>query len=659
MEAPERSIYKIPVYPTDTRAMRLYCGPVRKWDLRKTPTGPMFGPRKDDVELVEELCLRYWGCWGPVAASSERGDGSGRGEVLNSPWLPDGLEKDQQDALLEWFVQNNNLPLQPNNAPPQETEWLSEKRAAPYLAWNVCPRAALHLFPSTCPSAMMGKAFPPGDCLAYDRSTIHAQGNYNEDGSGHARLSSAPASELGESHPEHFIFNAGGRVQSLAWAPTNTASNPVLSLLAVAVVPHDDPAAEIRTADGETEDMRREPEKLGSLQLWWLPLYTGSRPRQKETDYLPRMHRLCCFSWGWPRRMEWCPVTPPEAAVPFLLALLTEDGIVRVIEVAKSHAHRTTYENIIQPLATLGFPDEPTIRATCMSWVGVNRIVVGYHDGSIALWSIRPQMVVLRLPALPGAVQDVCSAYPSLPYLVAVRPVEGFFRLIDLRRPSSEHTFHPSPVAGIRGNLIGWAEHLQGFVSAAPANSPLNNSLDFLHHRHFPLPRRVIATSRESPPTSLAVGKVHPFALVGTADGKVWIANLPDIVFPSPGSMDHAQLALSSEFRPTPTPAPVTVQGSGPSQELRLLGGVAYSTWAASADHRTRPAPKKTAVARPVSDSDEEGGADTGEGSLGIVVHEGLTAVTSIAWHPSYEFGTWGVIGFASGLVLVKNLGLD
>ena len=313
----------------------------------------------------------------------------------------------------------------------------------------------------------------------------------------------------------------------------------------------------------------------------------------------------------------------------------------------------------MQPMATLSLPDEPAVQATCMSWVGVNRIVVGYHDGSIALWSIQPQMAVLRLPAYFGAVQDVCSAYPSLPYLVASRPVDGLCRLIDLRRPNSEHTFHPNPVASIRGNLISWSEHLQGFVSAAPVNSPLKNSFDFLHYRHFPLSRKVFATSRESPPTSLAVGKVHPFALIGTADGKVWIANLPDIVFPSRGSIENAQLALSSEFRPPPVPVAIQRSGQG-LEEFNLLGGVSYATWAASTKHSTRLAKSSTAASKPVShNSDDEDGQDTGEGALGIVVHEGPAAVTSLAWHPSYDFGTWSAIGFASGLVLVKNFGLD
>ncbi|CAK7236187.1 hypothetical protein SCUCBS95973_009522 [Sporothrix curviconia] len=570
MEAPDRSVYKIPPYPQDSRATRVYSGPVRKWDSRKAPIGPIYGPRHDDIELFEEIRARYQGCRCPVAAPfGDSGDGGdSHGEVLDSPWLPDGLEKDQQAALLEWFVRDENVLPRPDGHP-----------------------------------------------------------------------------DVDKTHPEHFIFHPGGKVLSLAWAPLADASSSIPSLLAVAVVPHDNPAS----GDKLSEEMMgaegtKENERVASIQFWWLPLYRGKGPSPNGFDHLPKMFRLSCFSWGWPKRMEWCPVKPNDPTMLSFLALLTEDGIVRVIKVKKSHVHKTTY-------------DEPTIQATCMSWVGVNRIAVGYSDGSIALWSVRPQMVVVRLPAHAAAVQDICSAYPSMPYLVASRPVEGFLRLIDLRRPSSEHTFHPSPVASIKGDLLGWSEHMQGFASATPFNSPLNNSLDFLHYRHFPLPRKFFASSRESPPTYLAIGKVHPFALVGTSDGKVWMANLPDIVFPSHDSMWNAQLVLSSEFRPPP--APVAVPAAGWGQDSTLLGGVMYSTWANSAEHSAGRVRGKAAASRPVSDnSDDEGEPEASEGSLGIVIHEGPTAVTSVAWHPNHDYGTWAAIGFASGLVLVKNLGL-
>lgn len=304
----------------------------------------MFGPRMNDVELIEELCARYRSCWGPVAAPPKDDEGNGRGEVLNSPWLPDGIEKSQQDALLEWYIKYGNLPLQPNGAPPQETEWLSEKKAAPYLPWNACPRAALHLFPSTCPATLIGKTFAPGDCSAYNRSAILAYGKYKVEDLEHSSLPPVPEQDSNVSHPEHFIFHPGGRVLSLAWAPTNTTSNSMLSLLAVAVIPHHDPASENRPSEDEMNGNGvEEPDRIGSVQFWWLPLYKRNSPPRRGSESLPKMHRLSCFSWGWPKRMEWCPVTPPDAALPFLLALLTEDGIVRVIQVTRSHSHRTTY----------------------------------------------------------------------------------------------------------------------------------------------------------------------------------------------------------------------------------------------------------------------------------------------------------------------------
>ena len=348
MEAPERSIYKIPHFPQDSRATRVYSGPVRKWDSRKAPVGPIYGPRNDDVALFEELRARYRGCRCPVPAPLASLEGAGHGEVLDSPWLPDGLEKEQQAAHREWYIKY----VTDNASSDKETDWLSERKAAAYLPWNVSPRAALQLFPSTCPPHMIGKIFTPGDCSAYNRSVMFGLGRYNSE----SLSEGAPVPPLPQpdatnnAPPEHFIFHPGGKVLSLAWAPssnTSSTSSSVPALLAVAVVPQDDSAS----ANGSSEDVlagegtrTNKSERTGSIQFWRLPLYRGKAPPAVEgSDYLPRMYRLSCFDWGWPRRMEWCPVKPHDATMPSLLAVLTEDGIVRVIKVTKNQFSRTTY----------------------------------------------------------------------------------------------------------------------------------------------------------------------------------------------------------------------------------------------------------------------------------------------------------------------------
>lgn len=320
-------------------------------------------------------------------------------------------------------------------------------------------------------------------------------------------------------------------------------------------------------------------------------------------------------------------------------------------------------------MATLDLSEEPTVYATCMSWVGINRIVVGHTDGSITLWSIHPEMMLLRCPAHATAVQDICSAYPSNPYMVASRPVEGLSRLIDLTRPSSEHTFHPNPVAGVQTNLLGWSEHMQGFVSASPSNSPLNGKLDFMPLRHYPCTRTIFPHIGGSTPTCLAVGKVHPFVLVGAACGSVWVCNLPDDVFPSNKNRLPRCLVLSSEFRPKQAddkrdifcavllnleqkiefqyPKKVSMEISGPSEGAN------------SVDNEGQEEEEEEGSDIEEEEEEDEGGADgetAHEAVGGFVVHEELTAVSAVAWNPSIEYGTWCSIGLSSGVVLIRDM---
>ncbi|CAK7205184.1 hypothetical protein SEUCBS139899_007949 [Sporothrix eucalyptigena] len=653
MPSPPRSIYKIPPYPQDSRATRVYGGPVRKWDSKKVHHGSVFGPRSDEIELFEELRSRYEGCRCPAAIplrtpddalSEDRND---RGESLESPWIPRNWEFHRQQNLFNWYLKHANTF--------KETERITGEEASSYLPWIVSPKADLHLFPTATPVQCQGMTLVAGGCAAYNDDEMLGPGRYDR---GTPEDDTVDLENIDEIPDRDFIFNAGGKVLSLAWAPLPDLTDHQYCVLAVAVVPHEDRSSEPGSSGAMVDDDDVKPkEKNGSIQIWRIPLKREGYPLPGD-DLLPRMYRLYCCPWGWPKRMDWCVNKPNDPAMASLLAVLFEDGIVRVFKVPRQSVHEMRYEKVTRPLATLSLPNEPTILATSLAWMSFSTVLVGYTDGSVVNWAIgsTKAMATSRIPVHGSAVQDLCLASPSMHHLVVSRPVEGFIRLIDIRRPSSEHTFHPNPVAGIKNNLLGWSDHMQGFVSATPFNSPLNNSIDFMHYRHFPVARKVFASSREGPPTCLAASIVHPFVLVGTADGKVWIVNLSDTLFPSPDSAEDALLVLSSEFRPPPEQEPDSGSGDAQGPRSTLLGGVAYTSWPNGTQQSAKSVKGRNTASGLVDNSDDDAEPEEGEGSLGIVIHEGATAVTSIHWHPNADYGTWCAIGFASGLVIVKNL---
>ncbi|ERS97010.1 hypothetical protein HMPREF1624_06337 [Sporothrix schenckii ATCC 58251] len=648
---PPRSAYKIPAYTHENRTMRLYAGPLRKWDRRQALVNTVYGPRADNIRLFWDLQIRWQRCMYPKPLRQDDVEpGNTRGVVLVSPWLPNNLESDQQTAYGSWWNKYAAAMRAQSRAPFGEVDEIGETEATPFLPWYVSTESDLDIFDDSSNSILCLRA---GESSTY-RTTSDAGAGARSTGSNAPTETNREGQVPVDKPPSPvFYFNPGGKVLSLAWAPMPKAGRMEGSLLAVAVVPHkhDDDKNTVDGLSGATtkEERARFSESPASIQFWRVALRGGKSGEPSVFGDGARLDWVSCFYWGWPKRLEWCPVQPLMGdSWPGLLAVLTEDGIVRIIKARGGMKEQTRYGKIIHALASLDFPGEEGVHATCMSWVGINRIVVGYTDGTIALWSVFPQLVLLRFPTHMSAIQDIRSGYPSKPYLVSVRPVEGVLRLLDLTRPSSEHTFHPSPVAGIQGNMLDWVELMQGFATSAPANSPVSYKLDFLHHRHFPCPRKFFPSRRESPPTCLAVGKTHPFVLVGAADGKVWACNILDTVFPThwESHVPSSTLIFASDFKRPTRQDP---------EASSLRGGTLFRFM-----FKQETESKADILEDDAADPDDLSGlgpsALPGQEALGPVIHEKLASVTALAWNPDFAFGTYFAIGLASGLVVIRQL---
>lgn len=125
-----------------------------------------------------------------------------------------------------------------------------------------------------------------------------------------------------------WVFDVGGIVPSLSWAP-QSASGP--QYLALCVVPHSD---QEHPATKEREP-HKESQKHGTIQLW---RFDG---RKEESGELvpsaepPVLVRTLCFDWGRARRVRWCPVPSADESVLGLLGILTGDGKVRILEIPR------------------------------------------------------------------------------------------------------------------------------------------------------------------------------------------------------------------------------------------------------------------------------------------------------------------------------------
>lgn len=291
-----------------------------------------------------------------------------------------------------------------------------------------------------------------------------------------------------------------------------------------------------------------------------------------------------------------------------------------------------------------------------MAWATFNRLVVGYSDGSVALWSIQPLRLLSRHAVHHSHVVDIATGYPTMPFLVASSPIGGSTKLLDLCRASCETTEVQVKAVNCQPNMLAWSDHLLGFFSVYPSANALNTSVGFMHHRHFPITRRIF--TGDCFLSCIAVGRMHPFLLIGTTDGSLWSLNPQAELFKS----RHHETERIRIFQHEYKPASFFQQGSPASARgaCRLLHGFGVENKQQSGQTEAKTAPvkkgKKLRKNDDEPDEDDAGGpADPTRGKL----NEALTRLTAVEWNPNQGYGCWAAAAMGSGLVRVLDLGIE
>jgi transcription factor C subunit 6 len=303
--------------------------------------------------------------------------------------------------------------------------------------------------------------------------------------------------------------------------------------------------------------------------------------------------------------------------------------------------------------------------------VNTNRVALGHSDGSVTLWSIFPRQLLQRVNVHTTYVIDICSAYPSNPYLVASVPVGGCATLTDLSQPSSELTYFPVPAISFQPNLLCWSEPLQGFMALYPSSTP-NTTVAFLHYRYFCQARSM--TTGPNSLTCVSAGATHPFILVGCADGSVFSCNALQKLFRQKGEPLRKLRVFEHEYRPIDPASDLQPREPGAPVlrgAARILQGFLpednddpRTEKRKEMDRKKRAAKKKKAGKKKKSagadDVAEDREAELDERLASrAVLHEPLTRLTTIQWNPNVQFSCWAACAMASGLIKVMDLGVE
>lgn len=283
-------VHEVPTYPADLRATRIYDGP-----LKRQPRGPellnlLYGPDPDHIKIFRGM-LRKWFDHQilPSGRVGERG-------VMSSPWLAEDFEEKQKYWSRTWHERYRAAKLQRlRKIRPDHVDMFK-----PSMDELVCFVGQHHH------QKQIRTCYGHGQSVAENGQPLDTV----DPGSQEA------------TKPKEWLLDTGGIPLAIGWAPLTGHKD---QFLAVCSVPFSDQEAK----DGSSLDADPEEKKKGSVQIWSLPCHRTDGSEARLAQFLT-------FDWGRPRRLQWCPVPPPDDSNIGLLAVLTADGLVRVIEVPKA-----------------------------------------------------------------------------------------------------------------------------------------------------------------------------------------------------------------------------------------------------------------------------------------------------------------------------------
>ncbi|KAL7929682.1 WD40-repeat-containing domain protein [Trichoderma chlorosporum] len=599
-----------------------YVGPYERGMRGKALVRTLYGPNAERIAMAHEL-LERWSGWTifPPKVPQDEDEPTDKGF-----WVPGGFEKEARLAK-QWHAQLSR-------ALPSDDAW-SEM---------TFPESEMYRFPQLSMPVLTGPheaqeelSMEPGRCYSMSQSNIPFDQDKDDD-----KVQSG------------WLLDVGGIVLGMDWAPRRD-KNPT-QLLALAIIPQSDQDM----YNYEEESVKPDFQKQGIIQIWEFRSTQTDEQFIRPSTEPARLRKTLCVDYGRIRRVRWSPSCNH-------IALLCGDGNVYISDAGDlDNEEEGVYYKLQKPLTALSLVDEYGIKATAMTWINCNRIAVGYSDGSIALWSIYPQRLLSRHPVHHNDIIDMVSGYPTMPTIVASIPVGGTARVIDLLAPSYETTEAQRPLVHTQPGLLTYSDHLLGFLSIYPSASALNTIIGFLHHAHFPVCRRVF--TGDSFLTSLAVGRLHPFLLIGATDGSLWCLNSQTEVFSNRHESTDKIRVFQHEHRPGrlfPPDSPAAARGV-----CRVLHGFSVDR-NRNSKPEAKPTAKKGKKLRAKETTEDAEGGREGQGEEDddeagdltdpsrATLHEALTRITTIEWNPNQDYGCWAAVAMGSGLVRVIDLGLE
>jgi transcription factor C subunit 6 len=294
----DRAAGHVQPYPSDPAAKwtRTYVGPVARHSRLPELCIHWFGDR----EGYENVINGFLSLWSGQELSLPRLITPEQQNLAQSPWKTENFRDDQERKFLQWYA--NYLATRRS---PQISTAVAQSTA---LRWYL-PQAETPL------TVLLGPYDNQNEFKFHQGRSIP----FSSDG--------LPIEQLDNTEEcDGWLLDVGGIPLFMAWAPTK---GKVDQLLAMTVIPYSDQEFYQNPEDAPPDATL----KQGGIQIWRIPAHNSSTGIMRFAAVQPLLISALCFEWGRAVRMQWCPVPLTVRDRLGLLALLTGDGKVRVVEV--------------------------------------------------------------------------------------------------------------------------------------------------------------------------------------------------------------------------------------------------------------------------------------------------------------------------------------
>lgn len=292
-------VHIVPPYPSDLQQTRVYDGPLKRWKRAHQLLTVLYGPNEGHIRVIAAM-LRKW-----FESQTLPNKHTDKGGVMHSPWLPEDYEEKERLWSKSWYgkyrAASRDLQRSRKIRPEHIDMFKPPSHAmACFMGPFSNQRPVQTSYGSGIPVSRTGEPWKAID-------------------------SNSPPS----TPPKGWLLDTGGIPLGIGWAPLTGHRE---QFLAVCTVPY----ADQEPKDHNAPEDDSEEKKRGGIQIWSIPCH--------KNDGIPaRLIHSFQFDFGRSKRMQWCPVAPPDNHTIGMLAVLCGDGQVRVFDVPNTTSGQENY----------------------------------------------------------------------------------------------------------------------------------------------------------------------------------------------------------------------------------------------------------------------------------------------------------------------------